>query len=828
MHVFVELVFLKNFSTIEKNSITKDVNDVMNALDRELLNISSINIDWANWDDTYSFIDNTNKDFTEANLTNESFINLQLNFMIFIDNNNKIIFSKGFNLENQTEENIPIYIIDDILSNPSINKHTNTKSNMHGIITISDNHLAISSSPIITSLKQGPIKGTLIMGKYINHKFINQLSEITGLSVTLNPLDTTKFTLNSDEKIIVKPLDNKSILGYTVVKDLYGNPSFVLSILSSREIYTKALNSRFYFTLFLFVSCLILCIISLKILDKTVLNRTIEQEVLLNTIPALIYYKDNSLKYITANKLFSNIFDIKKDEIRGKTDFEFFPKKQAEMIREQDFNILSSGIPKLNIERQITLPNGNNIWTSTSKSPYMGQDGKIKGMVGVTIDNTDYKLAEDKIQYLAFYDPLTNLPNRTLFSAIVNKSILDLNKNKDEKLLAILYMDLDKFKLINDTLGHATGDEFLQIISSRILKCICTNAVLSRLGGDEFALLIKINNKDEIHALCKKITEVVKEPWCINGYEISVTISIGIVLYPIDAEDINTLLKCADIAMYRAKEQGRNHYQFYNATLSTKAEEELCLESSLLNALRNKEFELYYQPQFDAKDKKLIGVEALIRWNHPELGILPPSKFISYAEDSDLIIPIGEWVIREACTQAKLWLEKDFQPIPISINLSFKQFQQKNLISKISSILKDTELSSEYLQIEITESMAMQNPEYTLKALHSLKSMGIKIALDDFGTGYSSLSYLKRFPIDKLKIDKSFIKDIGINKEDSEIVKIIISLAHKLNITTIAEGVETEEHLNFLRGEDCDEIQGYLLGKPMTLSLFEEMLKGDL
>lgn len=825
MHVFVQLIFLKDFSNIEKKSVTQDVNDIINALDRELLNISAINIDWANWDDTCSFIDNKNKTFMDANLTNESFINLQLNFMIFIDNNNKILFSKGFNLENQTVENIPIYIIDYILSNPSISTHTSTKSNMHGIVTISDTHIAISSSPIITSLKQGPIKGTLVMGKYINHKFINQLSEITGLSVTLNPLDTTRFPFNSYEEIIVKPLDNNSILGYTVIKDLYENPSFILSIHSSREIYTKALNSRFYFTFFLFISCLILCIVSLKLLDKTVLNRTIEQEVLLNTIPALIYYKDNSLKYITGNELFSSVFNIKKDEIRGKTDFEFFPKEQAEIIREQDFSILSSGIPKLNIERQITLPNGSNIWTSTSKSPYVGQDGKIKGMVGVTIDNTDYKLAEDKIQYLAFYDQLTNLPNRILFNAIVTKSILDLNKNKDRRLLAILYMDLDKFKLINDTLGHATGDEFLQIISSRILKCICGNAVLSRLGGDEFALLIKVNTKDELHTLCKKITEAVKQPWGINGYELSVTISIGIVLYPTDAEDINTLLKCADIAMYRAKEQGRNHYEFYTSTLSTKAEEELSLESSLLNALKNGEFELYYQPQFDAKDKKLVGVEALIRWNHPKLGILPPSKFISYAEDSDLIIPIGEWVIKEACTQAKRWQQNGLHPIPVSVNLSFKQFQQKNLISKISSILKDTGLSSQYLQIEITESMAMQNPEYTLKALHSLKSMGIKIALDDFGTGYSSLSYLKRFPIDKLKIDKSFIKDIGINKEDSEIVKIIISLAHKLNIATIAEGVETEEHLNFLRGENCDEIQGYLLGKPMPLASFKEMLK---
>ena len=826
MYIFAELTFIKDFSRIEKKAVNRDVNRAVNALDRELSNLSSINIDWASWDDTYYFIQDKNKEYIDANLINESFKNLRLNFMIYINDKNEVIFSKVFNLENNKEEIIPTnIIIDYLLSNSSITKHTSTSSNINGIVTFQNMHLAVSLSPITTSLKQGPIKGTLIMGKVIDSKFINQLSDTTELSITFSPLDAANFPFNSNEDIITKPLNDDAILGYTPIKDLYGNPAFILSIASPREVYSEALASEFDFTFYLFASCLVFCIISLKLLGMTVLNPSIDQEVLLNTIPAQVYYKDKSLRYITGNSIFSRLFNVRKDKIRGKTDFDFFPKEQAEVIREQDFNILFSGVPKLNIERQITLPDGSNIWASTSKAPYVGEDGKIKGMVGITMNITDYKLAQDKIHYLAFYDPLTNLPNRTLFNALVTKSISSTSGYCDS--LAILYMDLDKFKLINDTLGHSTGDEFLQIIAGRILRCISRSDVLARLGGDEFALLTKLNSKKDINALCTKIIEAVKEPWYFNDYEISAGVSIGIVLYPKDGEDVSTLLKCADIAMYKAKTQGRNHYEFYTSTLSTKAEEELCLESSLLNALRNGEFELYFQPQFNAVDRKLVGIEALIRWNHPELGMIPPSKFIPFAEERDLILPIGQWVIKTACTQAKLWQEQGLSAIPVAINLSSNQFQQKNLLSMISSILKETELSPEYLQIEITESMAMQNPEYTLRVLNKLKCMGIKIALDDFGTGYSSLSYLKRFPIDKLKIDKFFIQNTEVNSEDSEIVKIIISLAHKLHISTIAEGVETEEQLAFLKKENCDEIQGFLLGKPMPFSSLQKLIRGQ-
>lgn len=825
MYIFTELTFKEDFSRIEKNTVTRDVTRAVNALNKEFSNLSSMSADWANWDDTYNFIQGTDTEYIEKNLTDESFINLNLNFMIFINNRNEIVFSKGFNLENNTEESIPLYITNYFLSSTSVGKYSSANSNVTGILTISNTNLVVSLSPITTSLKQGPIKGTLIMGKFMDNKFISQLSETTELSIDFSPLDPANFPLNSKEDVVIKPINDDTILGYTPIKDLYGNPTFILNVNSSREIYKEAVASEFHFTLFLFGSCLTFCIVSLKLLDMIVLNPSIEQEVLLNTIPALVYYKDKSLKYITGNTLFSKIFNVRKEEIRGKTDFDFFPDGQAEIIREQDFNILSSGTPKLNIERQITLPDGNNIWASTSKAPYVGNDGKIKGMVGITMNITDYKLSQDKIHYLAFYDPLTNLPNRTLFSLLVTKTIL--NSNEDNRLIALLYMDLDKFKLINDTLGHSAGDRFLQIVANKVLECICKSDILARLGGDEFGVLVKANNKNDIAILCTKIIDAVKEPWYVNNYEINAGVSIGIVLYPEDGEDISTLLKCADIAMYKAKAQGKNHYEFYNSTLSTKAEEELSMESRLLNALRNEEFELYYQPQFNALNRKLIGVEALIRWNHPELGMIPPSKFIPFAEERDLIISLGEWVLKTACTQAKLWQEKGLQPIPVSINLSSKQFQQKNLISTISSILEDTGLSSEYLQIEVTESMAMENPEYTLKVLNMLKNMGIKIALDDFGTGYSSLSYLKRFPIDKLKIDKFFIQNTDISSEDSEIVKIIILLAHKLNISTIAEGVETEEQLMFLKEEHCDEIQGFLSGKPMPSTLFEELLRGQ-
>lgn len=823
MYTFAELTFLRGFSKIENSIIIQNINSTLTALNKETSNLESTNKDWAHWDDTYAFIKNPNWEYIKNNILNDTLGDLKLNFVVFINMNNEIVYSKGFNLVNNREEEVPSYIIDCLTSNPYIIRHTNVQSNIKGIVTTSQTPIIISSLPIITSSKQGPIKGTLIMGKYLDYEFISQLSKIIDLPLTFCSINNFNFPIDYNRTIVVKPLNEDSIAGYTVINDIKGNPSLILTISSERQIYKYAKTSKFYFTLSLFTSCLVFSIIALWLLNKAVLSPSIEQEVLLNTIPAQVYFKDKSLTYITGNSVFAKIFNIPRDKIRGKTDFELFPKQEAEIIRSQDLDILSSRSPKLNIERQVTLPDGNTIWASTSKAPYVGQDGKIKGMVGISTDVTEYKMTQEKIKHLAYYDSLTNLPNRALFNILATKTIAQ-SPEKD-KILAILYIDLDKFKLINDTLGHTIGDELIKVVSDRLLRCIRKCDTLSRLGGDEFGVLLpNIGNKSEVESICKKVTNAMKEPWPISGYEINITISTGIVLYPKDGQDIYTLLKYADIAMYHAKAQGRNVYQFYTSTLSDKPQEELSLESNLLVAIKNAEFILYYQPQFHIKKNKFIGTEALIRWNNPQLGLITPEKFIPYAEKGDLILPIDEWVLKTACTQAKAWHQKGLQLSSVAVNLSSKQFHQRNLVYVISSILEETGLSPNHLEIEITEGIAMENPENTLKVLSSLKTMGIKIALDDFGTGYSSLGYLKRFPIDKLKIDKSFTQDMITNSDAKEIVKTIIMLAHNLKIATLAEGVETKEQLDFLTQEGCDEVQGYLFGKPMEPESLEKIL----
>jgi diguanylate cyclase (GGDEF)-like protein/PAS domain S-box-containing protein len=447
----------------------------------------------------------------------------------------------------------------------------------------------------------------------------------------------------------------------------------------------------------------------------------------------------------------------------------------------------------------------------------------ISGIVINSRDITQRRHAEETIRHLAYYDPLTGLPNRILFLDRFKIALAQARRNKH--LLAAMFLDLDHFKTINDTLGHTIGDNLLRAVADRLTNCLREGDTVARMGGDEFTLLLpQIDQPKDVSKTAQKILEALKSPFYFEGHELHITFSIGITVYPSDGEDVQTLLKNADLALYRAKASGRNMYQPYTETMKSKALERLVLENSLRHALEKKEFMIYYQPRIDINTRKIAGTEALLRWQPPHLGLISPSKFIPVAEETGLIIPIGEWVLRSVCVQNKAWQNAGFPPIQVAVNLSARQFQHPGLEEIITQILKETELESRYLELEITESMAMKNMEFTLAILDTLKNMGIAISLDDFGTHYSSLNYLKRFPIHTLKMDQSFVQDITNNADDAAIVNAVIVLAHSLGLKVIAEGVENEGQLNFLKNLKCDEVQGYLFSKPLPAGEFEKLL----
>lgn len=446
-------------------------------------------------------------------------------------------------------------------------------------------------------------------------------------------------------------------------------------------------------------------------------------------------------------------------------------------------------------------------------------------IVAMARNITERKQAEEKAYFLAYYDNLTGLPNRTFFNELLVRTIQYANRY--DHRFALFLIDLDDFKRINDTLGHDVGDQLLQAYSFRLMKSIRSSdhtarlseekiENIARMGGDEFMVLLnEIRNIRDISRIASRLLQELSEPYNLSGREIFMTASIGIAIYPDDGEDVNNLLKNADTAMYHTKNKGKNNFQFYSKYMNVTALEVLSMENDLHKALEHDEFLLHYQPKADLTTRQIVGMESLVRWNHPDRGLIPPSRFIPIAETSGLIVPIGKFVLRTACMQTKKWQEAGLNITSIAVNLSSRQLEHEGLVDEIYRVIDNAGLSPQCLELEITESTIMQNPEEAKRTLLELKGAGIRIAIDDFGTGYSSLNYLRQLPVDALKIDMSFIKNVVSNSNDAVIVKTIIAMAHSLNLRVIAEGVENEQQLAFLQEHGCDEMQGFLLSPPL-------------
>lgn len=422
---------------------------------------------------------------------------------------------------------------------------------------------------------------------------------------------------------------------------------------------------------------------------------------------------------------------------------------------------------------------------------------------------------ENKIRKMAYYDHLTGLANKKMFIDDVNSIIAE--HRGQQYSMAVLYLDLDSFKMINDTLGHAQGDELLKQVSERLISTVRMNDPIARVGGDEFLVMVQ-DNADErsVGLIASRLNDAFRRQFDLDGNEVYITVSIGIAVYPADGEDAETLIMNADIAMNKAKEKGKNKYELCNSTMKTSLQEIMTLTNQLYKAVSRNEFELYYQPQVDISSGMIVGFEALIRWNHPEMGMISPGRFIPIAEKTGLILPIGEWVLENACRQIKYWHDLGFPRVPVAVNLSVRQFMDYDLVGVVERILKETGLEPGYLELEITESILMEDTKYISETLQQLDRMGVKISIDDFGMKYSSLNYLKQIPLHRLKIDMSFVQGITVNHKDEIIIDGIISLAKNLGIDVLAEGVETLEQLDFLKNARCFTVQGYFLYKPMT------------
>ncbi|MEC5426048.1 bifunctional diguanylate cyclase/phosphodiesterase [Virgibacillus sp. C22-A2] len=518
-------------------------------------------------------------------------------------------------------------------------------------------------------------------------------------------------------------------------------------------------------------------------------------------------------KIIDCDETFAHIFGFSLQEINTMKYTELLDRDSAhKLINEiQQY----PGKPyQLTGRRKDGLP----VYLEVIEHPYNNKGNIIR--VSIVRDITKQVENAKMIEYMAYFDDLTDLPNRNFFIKMLDDAIVNARKN--EELLAVYYLDLDYLKEINETLGYAFGDKLLKECGTKLKTFLQTDTFIARMSGDEFLILkYGIPAKANAVELAESLITAFEKPVQIDDYEIYTSISIGISVFPDNGLKTRDLIKQANSAMYVIKEKHRNNYKLFESSISENFKSMLTMESELRKALSKDQFEVHYQPQKNLKTGKIIGMEALLRWNHPEKGYIPPLDFISLAEKTGLIIEIGDWVIKEACIQNKTWQDNGYTPAVVSVNLSAKQFHQKSLVEKITSILEETGLAPEYLELELTESMAMTNEDYILATMQRLRQLGVWVSIDDFGTGYSSLKYLSLFPVTKLKIDKMFMD--GTQKQNRAIVKSIIHMSHSLNMKVIAEGVETIEQLTFLEEEKCDEMQGFFLSKPLPPEQFSKL-----
>lgn len=457
-------------------------------------------------------------------------------------------------------------------------------------------------------------------------------------------------------------------------------------------------------------------------------------------------------------------------------------------------------------------------------SAIKNRDNKILNYMAVFTDITERVKAQETIKHMAYFDALTNLPNRAFFRERLSHDLA--NAKRRGELLGVLFLDLDRVKIVNDTLGHDMGDRLLIGVGERLKSVLRETDTLARLGGDEFMVLLPgLLHLDEITAITEKVLEAIHPPFQFGEHEIYTTVSIGISIYPYDGNEAETLLKNADTAMYRAKRHGRNTYQIFDQAMKNEMLQQLTLNNGLRRALEREEFVVHYQPQINIRNGEIVGVEALVRWQHPEFGLVHPTSFIHWAEDSGLIVPIGEWVLQAACRQNKKWMEAGYNPIRVGVNLSARQCKEPNIVAVVAKTLSDSGLPPNCLELELTESVAMEMGGPTVNIPYELKAMGVGFSIDDFGTGYSSLNYLKRLPVNTLKMDQSFVRDLTVNPNDAAIATAVIALGHGLNLTVLAEGVETEAQMEYLKNLNCDRMQGFLFSKPLPANEFEELLK---
>lgn len=779
---------IKNFIELEQQQVRTNLFRVQESIDQISKGLASFTADWAHWNDAKAFILGTNPSFVSDNINIAALSNSNINLLLYFDKAGQLKVGVAVDLIHR--HFIPI--LDGInrytYPDSQLLHRTDVNKDCVGFMLLPSGIMIVASSAVTDGDKHYPIVGAMVNARYFSTALLQQVADRTRSRLKLfnssqiarNPILSQEYAkLSKYNGYQTRIVNDDFIAGYLLIRDVNNTPIGMIRLLEHRDIYKKGVNA---------------------------INFLLGSFLLLGAVLALLlWWLLRSLIVLRLEKLDRQIAEVSNsNRLELRVDAKGHDELSSVATRVNNMlSIIQSGHEKLE----------DRVHQRTKEL----EETNIKLTKEITERHAVEKellVHKEHLDYLAHYDHLTGLPNRVLFNDLLNKALH--NAQRHHKKLAVLFIDLDRFKAINDAYGHHAGDIVLKTLSARFTSVLRTEDTLARLGGDEFILMLTdLEHTNSPAIVAKKLLQVCEQPVILDNREFFLGASIGISIFPEDGNNLETLQKNADMAMYCAKNSGGESYHFFTEEMNLNAHKLIKLEADLRKAITNHELVNYYQPILDLKTNQVMAVETVARWQHPELGLISPGEFIPLAEETGLILKVGEWVLQQACKDNQSWQEQGFKPVIVTVNLSAIQFRQHQLIDTIKYALETSGIAPNCLEVEITESAVMENVETAIAKLKEIQQMGIKIAVDDFGTGYSSISYLKQFPIDVLKIDQSFIKDIPNNKVDMSITNAIIDLAHSLNLLTIAEGVETNEQLDFLRNAGCDCIQGYFFSRPI-------------
>ncbi|WP_134686062.1 bifunctional diguanylate cyclase/phosphodiesterase [Brevibacillus migulae] len=767
--IMARTYLFQNYEEYEKGRLESHLQRVLSFLKDDLDDLAAQATDYSAWDDTVTYVKEGNfsdqHPYIFRNYLTDTFLQNQLDFIVILNGEGKVAFAKSYDFK--IGELVPMEknMLETILSHQEALRSLQFPNDyVKGLDMVNGKPFLVAYRPIVDSLFQGPVEGTLVFGRFLDERKIKELSELLKLHVTFSPISAKKEILSETKQInldLVPELKRipaymeadgeEYIYGNVILEDLWAKPSTVLTVKMERGIYQQGKTTIWSFLSMVLLLGSIFAVLGWFLVDKTVIRR-------------LLHLKERMDYVQHTQDLLTRVAITGKDEISS---------------LEQGFNEMIEKVA----------------------------------------------IAHDEILKLAMQDPLTLLPNRLMFREYLNESI-ERAKETGERV-AVVFIDLDRFKYINDTLGHESGDELLVQVANRLQKLINGgDHFVSRLGGDEFTIVIPgLSNEAKALPLLNELRELLAESYQVGDHLLTVTASIGASFYPSDGLNGLELVKHADIAMYQAKEAGKNNVQMFAASMKQQYKRKMELEKELRNAIEEGQFALVYQPKLQLQSEKIIGMEALVRWDHPEKGRISPAEFIPLAEETGLIVPLGKWVLNQACWQNKQWQEQGFAPLVVSVNVSGIQFTQSDLVDTVREVLQETGMDASLLELEITETVLMKEIEKMSKIMEEIRSLGVNISIDDFGTGFCSLLYLKKLPVNTLKMDKAFIDDIE-NEQDIRVIESsIITLAKGLNLEVLAEGVETWQQYNALKKIGCDYIQGYLFSKPLPPDEFFQLFR---